>query len=565
MNPVRPSRQRLPSRTVRAVRILATLLFASFCTVLIGCENPASWIGTILRTPVSLFSHVKATHSEGNSSSTDDDSKKQDNDAAEKLVQGWEKPDLTLFVTGRLHGYIEPCGCTGLTNQKGGLLRRHTCQKLLKEKGFDPISIDAGNMIRRFGQQPSLKMKTAYKSIANIMNYEAIGMGIDDMKAGGVDMLLAMEEAERAKTPFTSLNLSLFEGDPSIVPMQIIRKNGKSVGVVSVIGAEHVRKAMAAGGNEDFSLKMPGVAIAGLLANREYMACDFKVLLIQSEPENCKMLAQKFPIFDLVVTAGGAGDPTLRPETIQAAGGHTSQLIQCGVKGMYVGVVGVSFEGARKNIQYQRVALDASFKDSEPVKKVFLDYQNELKSLWQAGALEDIKPRIHPSGHKFVGSEACMDCHEEEFDIWKDGHAGDGGPHARATLDLTDPGERTWVKRNYDPECVSCHATGWNAENYYPYQTGFLDLEKDKLLHGNGCENCHGPGSGHIEAENGVDEELKEKLRRKIHVEIADAKARTCYECHDLDNSPDYAEVDDGWEKYWPTIKHGDGKDLKGD
>ena len=30
----------------------------------------------------------------------------------------WEKPDVTLVVTGQQHGYIEPCGCTGLDRQE---------------------------------------------------------------------------------------------------------------------------------------------------------------------------------------------------------------------------------------------------------------------------------------------------------------------------------------------------------------------------------------------------------------------------------------------------------------
>jgi len=492
-------------------------------------------------------------------SGSDEDSNEKSNAAAD-LVDGWEKQDLTLFVTGRLHGYIEPCGCTGLTNQKGGLLRRHTCQKMLKAKGFDPVSIDAGNMIRRRGQQPSIKMKTAYKSIASIMNYDAIGMGIDDVKAGGSDMYLAMVDADREEdSPFTSGNMQLYEDSP-ITPYRIVEKNGKKIGILSIIGAEHVKKAMAGGGIEDFTFQMPDVAIAGVMRDPKFAGCDFKVLLIQSEPESCKLLALRFPVFDLVVTAGGAGDPTLNPVEIESGTGHKAQMIQCGVKGMYVGVVGVNFAGGSKTVKYQRVALDASFEDSEPVKDVFLDYQNELKTLWTSGALEDIKPRAHPSGYKFVGSESCRDCHDEEYDIWFDGHNGDGGPHAKATADLTDPGERTWVKRHYDPECVSCHATGWNPQNFYPYETGFIDLKKDVLLHGNGCENCHGPGSGHIDAENGVDDALKERLREQVRVTIKEAKARTCYECHDLDNSPDYAEAENGWEKYWPTIEHGAGK-----
>lgn len=549
---MRTARHNSVSMPLRFVRTTVTLLFASICIFVLGCENPASLIGSFLQSPIAILGFAD-TFQESSS-----DGKSKESNAAAELVAGWEKPDLTLFVTGRLHGYIEPCGCTGLTNQKGGLLRRHTCQKLLQAKGFDPISIDTGNMIRRRGQQPSIKMKTAYNSIANIMKYDAIGMGIDDTKAGGVDMLLAMEEAGRADSPFTSGNMQLFDGDESISPYRIIERNGKKVGVVSVIGAEHVKKVMSGGGIEDFTFQMPDVAIAGAMRDPKFAACDFKVLLIQSEPENCKMLALRFPIFDLVVTAGGAGDPTLKPVAIESGTGHVSQMIQCGVKGMYVGVVGVNFEaGGTKAVKYQRVALDASFKDSPPVKDAFLSYQNELKSLWTSGALEDIKPKIHPSGYRFMGSESCRDCHDEEYDIWKDGIEGDGGPHAKATADLTDPGERTWVKRHFDPECVSCHVTGWNPQNYYPYETGYTDLEKDVLLHGNGCENCHGPGSGHIAAEDGVDEALKKKLRLQVRVTIEEAKARTCYECHDLDNSPDYAEAEDGWEKYWPTIEHG--------
>ena len=547
MNPAKPTQAKLP---LYFTRFVSTALFLATTLLVLGCENPASLISMVMHSPFSIFSA-------GDSNAIQDESEKE-SQAAEELVKGWDKPDLTLFITGRLHGYIEPCGCTGLTNQKGGLLRRHTCQKMLKAKGFDPVCIDAGNMIRRFGQQPSIKMKTAYKSIAQIMNYEAIGMGIDDIKAGGVDMLLAMEEANRADSPFTSANLQLFEGDPSISPFRIVKKNGKKIGIVSVIGAEHVKKAMTSGGHDDFTLKMPDVALAGTIRNAAFSACDFKVLLVQSEPESCKALAMRFPVFDLVVTAGGAGDPTLRPEAIKSGSGHTTQMIQCGVKGMYVGVVGVDFEAnGSSSINYQRVALDASFEDSEPVKEVFIDYQNELKLLWTSGLLEDIKPRDHHSGHKFMGSESCRDCHDAEYDIWKDGIEGDGGPHAKATADLTDPGERVWVKRHFDPECVSCHVTGWNPQNYYPYKTGYTDLKKDVLLHGNGCENCHGPGSGHIAAEDGVDEALKMKMREQVRVTIDEAKARTCYQCHDLDNSPDYAEAEDGWDKYWPTIEHG--------
>ena len=47
----------------------------------------------------------------------------------ERLFQDWPKPKLAFAITGQQHGYIEPCGCTGLANQKGGMARRHTLFK----------------------------------------------------------------------------------------------------------------------------------------------------------------------------------------------------------------------------------------------------------------------------------------------------------------------------------------------------------------------------------------------------------------------------------------------------
>lgn len=133
--------------------------------------------------------------------------------------------------------------------------------------------------------------------------------------------------------------------------------------------------------------------------------CDLKVLVAFTSLENCRKIARDFPNFDVLVTAGGAGDPTLHPEVIQAAG-HTTSMIQVGVKGMYVGLVGLFADDAANPMRYERVELDHRYKDSEQIKRVFKAYQAELKDRWLAGTLADIKPKPHPSGHKFVGSDA---------------------------------------------------------------------------------------------------------------------------------------------------------------
>ena len=43
---------------------------------------------------------------------------------------GWSRPLALLVITGELNGYIEPCGCTGKENQKGGLRIRRVVEEV---------------------------------------------------------------------------------------------------------------------------------------------------------------------------------------------------------------------------------------------------------------------------------------------------------------------------------------------------------------------------------------------------------------------------------------------------
>ena len=125
-------------------------------------------------------------------------------------------------------------------------------------------------------------------------------------------------------------------------------------------------------------------------------------------------------------------------------------------------------------------------------------------------------------------------------------------PSYRATKERGD------IARHFDPECLSCHSTGWNAQDYYPYLSGYVSLEASKHLLGNGCENCHGPGSGHVAAEvdnTAIDAARRDELRRLMQLPLSKAKKK-CMTCHDLDNSPDFHEENAFEEIYWPEVEH---------
>ena len=124
----------------------------------------------------------------------------------------------------------------------------------------------------------------------------------------------------------------------------------------------------------------------------------------------------------------------------------------------------------------------------------------------------------------------------------------------------------------YDAECLSCHVTGWgpyvkgsDLKELLRYDSGFLTEElaaaegRAELfarLQGQQCENCHGPGSRHVEVEQlwkkrDIDQATVLASRRDMHLTKEVARETLCLRCHDLENSPDFE-----FDKYWKEIEH---------
>ncbi len=487
---------------------------------------------------------------------TEGDSK-SDQEDEQDLLDDMAKPTFALFVTGRQNGYIEPCGCTGLYNQKGGLMRRHRVQALLLKRGWDLVSIDAGNQIKRFGQQPIIKLRHTLQGLCNVMKYDAIGFGPNDLKIPTIDFLQAISDvAKDDGAPFVCANVDLM-GAGLQKRSIVIEKAGKRIGITHAIDDE-----ILAGykGNTDLEIKTLDDSLRQTA--KEIADCDLKVLMFRTEDvDRAKRIATQFPFFDLLVHTTSAGEPEKLPTKVQS-GNHVTSMIQVGTKGMYVGVIGCYDRGGKLEMRYERVPLDGRFTDSKPIEKIFESYQKELKILYTGGKLVDIKPQPHPSGNRFVGSQICFDCHADEFEIWEDGVEGDGGPHAVATDDIVNPpNHRGHIARHYDPECISCHAVGWHPQDMYPYESGFISLKKHEHLTQNGCENCHGPGSAHVSlrrAESKGKKLLESELEKDIlsvRLTLEQAEKEHCGQCHDADNSPDFLK-EGAFKKYWAQIEH---------
>ena len=453
-----------------------------------------------------------------------------------RFFEDWGTPKLALVISGRQDGYLEPCGCAGLDQQKGGISRRDSLIRQLEARGWPVAAVDVGGMVRRFGRQAEIKFAISAEAHKK-MGYNAVGFGPDDLRLSAGDIVAAVADADPQDSIFVSANVSLFDLTPK---SRIVEAGGMKLGVTSVLGREYQQQI-----NNDEVIMQPAAEalekVVGELAD-----CDVRILLAHATVDETKALAQQFPEFDVVVTSDGPDIPPAQPAKMA---GTKARLIEIAPKAMYVIVAGF-YDDPDRPVRFQRVALDARYPDSADMKKLMARYQDQLRQIGWAGV--GLKAMPHPNAQQggelagqFAGARSCRECHPTAWGIWSK------TPHARATETLTklDP------PRQYDPECISCHSTGWNPQDYFPYTSGFDSLETTPQLAGNQCENCHGPAAAHVAAEEGRNRLRKEAERKTLQLTAAFALENVCIKCHDHDNSPEFNHKT--FEShYWPKIEH---------
>jgi cytochrome c554/c'-like protein len=404
------------------------------------------------------------------------------------------------------------------------------------------VPLDVGSQVKRFGKQQEIKFAHAVQGLRT-MGYRAVTLGDADLRLTPGEVLAAIAGPDGPANDFVSSNVAVLARDlqPRFL---VIEAGGKRLGVTAVLGEKFERLLRG----DELVHQAPLEALKEVAGELKMKACDFSVLLAHAPLDEARKLAQAVPIFDLVVASGDTSEPTHELEAIE---GTKSRLMQVGQKAMYAGVVGI-FDDPQTPLRYESIPLDARFADSPDMLKLLADYQDRLKEM----GLEElgIKPQPHPSGRKFVGSEKCGECHTAAMKKWSE------TKHANATESLvTPPNSRGSIARHYDPECLSCHVTGWEPQQCFPYDSGYLSLEKTPLMRASGCENCHGPGSAHVAAESGEGNPSAEtiaRLRDAMKLPLASGLAeRKCIECHDPDNSPEFHKLG-AFEKYWKEVEH---------
>ncbi|NBW86260.1 MAG: hypothetical protein EBR23_05415 [Planctomycetia bacterium] len=458
------------------------------------------------------------------------------------VFEDWPAPRCLLVITGELDGYIEPCGCTGKENQKGGLSRRQNFLRAVEAAGWPAVAVDLGGQVKRFGRLTEAKFHSIVDGLRT-MHYAAVGFGPGDLRLPAEELVAAVAAIGDQQTPFVSANVGLLGIAANITPrFRVVEAGGMKIGITSVLGdkeAERVRSS-------DVEVTAADAALAEVAPQLAQAGCAHQVLLSWAGADETKALAARYPQFDIVVTAGGGDEPPRELPTLPGG----ARLVELGHKGMFAVAVGF-FADAKTPVRTQRVPLDARWGESPDMITLLATYQGKLESLGLAGL--GLVPVRHPTGRRFAGSAACADCHAHAYEVWKD------SAHAKALTTL----EEQKPRRDGDPECLSCHVVGWAPQRFEPFEGGFSGMATTPHLAHQGCENCHGPAAAHTAVERGdvrASEAERDRLRRELVLTLDTAEGKqkvvnNCQECHDLDNSPQFE-----FDEYWSQVEHNDKK-----
>jgi hypothetical protein len=551
-------------------------------------------------------------------------------DQVPKDYTQWEKPLAALILSGQMHGFIDPCGCS--EPQYGGLIRRFNFIQSLKAKKWDVVGIDMGELpsIKGIHEQNLLKYDLSIKALS-AMDYRAVGIGRDEMLLPLGEGLVQIWDK---KKPYPRpLNLSLAETAPkqkyhelNVRSHEIIVNTTPKIGVISLMGPE-VRAGLQAlerflSNEEELPKALQAFADAGVeigvIVHHEYPAVNMppgfkREQAIEDARSELALTCAKFcdaqrkknpkvPPIHLMMVLTELAEPSALMRKLDP--NLPTHLVEIGHKGKYVGLLGVYRADKAYRLQYQMVLMSPEWqtkKDQEKNNTVIAlmeDYNQKLKR----HAMLDKYPRTlhynqipaqNQKGLKatYLGSERCGGCHAEAYAVWEK------TPHFKATKTLEELMYPSG--RQFDPECMMCHATG------FKHPGGFNDLvtkladwppkpndpkagpkkiqKHNDNLRGVGCESCHGPCSEHekkpddaklydlinpyrpSKAERNLEEKVeKNTITPPEEAQLADLfkkrigpmGANLCMKCHDGENDVNWGQPGKDTADKWKGGKH---------
>jgi len=358
------------------------------------------------------------------------------------------RPDLVLLVTGGTNGMMETCNCSG--PMPGGLARRSglACSYraafdsvFLLDTGdvfwIEPADIRNGYVLQGYGQ----------------IGYDAVVLGDQEWASEDLGPLLSRADISYLAS---NVNPSGLAPRPGVKPV-VVREFGEvKLAVLSYVAPEAFRFTV---GKVIERLTLTSAADLAKRVATLQRGGHVVVVVAHGEVEQVEQIA-----------AGSGADLVIRGHTTRCAEALTrvgsTPVAKIGGY-QYVGVLAMKVGRAGR--------IDAIEYRVEVVSEHW-PLDTRLIQTYQAYAHVAMRRALdvqRAAGLKYVPSATCGACHKKQYAPWS------ASAHSRAYKTLQRAG------RTGDPNCVTCHTSGFGTEN------GFYTLDKTPKLAGVNCQDCH--------------------------------------------------------------------------
>lgn len=501
-----------------------------------------------------------------------------------------QQHNFFIFYTGNRRNNLEPCGCKK-TKQLGGINYEAGFLNNAENKSKTQLKLDIGDTFLG-SKSPNNILKSKYiAKYLGAMEFDAVNLGTYELRAG-LDFI--KEISTKYKVNFISSNIidkstnkllfppyKIFEKEIEgirkpikiavigvayyLPPSSSSDKNTSKLQSFSIEDAMEgnfdVEKNRTIANNikpneTEYNKINPKVESMNPTTNkplnnnkkewellgstdtvRKYVSelrdkVDIIILLAEISSQNANNLIKEvdgIDIFIMGTSPKGSAYPKKMKNTI---------LITPGSSGSYISELMLKID-KDKQIEKSYGRIIEVYEDLPSdvgVFKILDEYKEETKELPVTST-----PKSIPINQRYTGAVNCKTCHLDEYTSWsKTLHAD-----AFKSLQLK--------KQEYDPECVSCHVTGYNVGN------GFRSFKETPRMINVQCEQCHDAGFAHF----------SEMMRKKILVEkeqldplknvpeqyIPKLKMTQaeCMKCHDKANDDDF-----NYKRDMEIIKHWD-------
>jgi 2',3'-cyclic-nucleotide 2'-phosphodiesterase (5'-nucleotidase family) len=464
-------------------------------------------------------------------------------EVAAARADSWEPARVAeVYFSTEVDGYVEPCGCT--TQPLGGVQRlasvigRGRSERILIDAGnllFPPSGVD--DITREQHILKARMVARVYRQLGAV----ALNLAQSDLTRGGE----FLKELQReGAVPLVSANVRPVNGGPTVARSFLRTVGGIKIGITGAATPEALAQHHDAFTVIEYApavraevkvLRDRGAELVIVLAHvgesgaRELARAVPEIDVIIRAPGTPIERDPKSPtrVGDVIIAeAGSQGQhvgrmvismgegPAERPLYLDDAGEREvkrRRLLERKIKayGMEIAAWSVDPTKAeavkvkqsqidtlkqdlaspmpemtaptKPHLRIDLVRLTTDVSENDEMTKLLEGYYSQLRALnAEKGDPKQCAPK-DPKAPTYVGTQRCVECHEEEYEFWKK------TKHASAWETLEKQ------NKHFDLTCIGCHTIGYQKPG------GFCRLKDVSGREDVGCENCHGPGSIHSE------------------------------------------------------------------